>query len=88
MVLRTPARGLNGRPGHLVTTARSKEIGLRHHPARHDAGRGSPGSTRDRALLAVMFAQTSYTGHHQTSGSKRVNNPLGRSHGDLLIDSR
>jgi fatty acid desaturase len=41
------------------------------------------------AFLAVMFTQTGFighdAGHHQISGSKRVNNLLGRVHADLLI---
>ncbi|WP_345469092.1 acyl-CoA desaturase [Actinoallomurus oryzae] len=41
------------------------------------------------AFLAVMFTQTAFighdAGHHQISGSKRVNNLLGRLHGNLLI---
>jgi fatty acid desaturase len=40
-------------------------------------------------FLAVMFTQTAFighdAGHHQISGSKRVNNLLGRLHGNLLI---
>ena len=41
------------------------------------------------AFLAVMFTQTGFighdAGHHQIAASKRVNNPLGRVHADLLI---
>src|SRR4051812_21727871 len=41
------------------------------------------------AFLAVMFTQTAFighdAGHHQISGSKRVNNLLGRLHGNLLV---
>ena len=41
------------------------------------------------AFLAVMFTQTAFighdAGHHQISGSKRVNDLLGRLHGDLLV---
>jgi fatty acid desaturase len=41
------------------------------------------------AFLAVMFTQTAFVGHdaghHQISGSKRVNNLLGRLHGNLLV---
>ena len=41
------------------------------------------------AFLAVMFTQTGFighdAGHHQISGSKRVNHLLGRVHADLLI---
>jgi fatty acid desaturase len=40
-------------------------------------------------FLAVMFTQTAFighdAGHHQISGSKRLNNLLGRLHGNLLI---
>jgi fatty acid desaturase len=40
-------------------------------------------------FLAVMFTQTAFighdAGHHQISGSRRVNNLLGRLHGNLLI---
>jgi fatty acid desaturase len=41
------------------------------------------------AFLAVMFTQTAFighdAGHHQISGSKRINNLLGRLHGNLLV---
>ena len=41
------------------------------------------------AFLAVMFTQTAFighdAGHHQISGSKRVNDLLGRLHGNLLV---
>jgi fatty acid desaturase len=40
-------------------------------------------------FLAVMFTQTAFighdAGHQQISGSKRVNNLLGRLHGNLLV---
>ena len=41
------------------------------------------------AFLAVMFTQTAFighdAGHHQISGSKRLDNLLGRLHGNLLV---